>query len=494
MHSITKKVLIALIGATLVILLSASVFSYFMQQSTEYNNCDKNRKILDSQLQVILLEPVFSYDKALIDGIITALVKNEVISSIVVYDHRKKELGSAKSDDNFVSDENFNLPLNWKDNSVIGSISIGYNHQNVIARLDASLIKSIITLLVTLGLISVVIIIILRSLIIKPLNNLSTVLSDIASGGGDLTQRIPVTSQDEIGGLAINFNNFIETVQSIVRALANANEELRNVAQRVDNISETTNADTHQQSIQIKAALEHLTQLQSATIEIAQNAELTAMNTGNVQKVSGDSKSLMDTNLEQVNNLVAELDITADVVSQLRTQTQEINRVLDVIKGIAEQTNLLALNAAIEAARAGESGRGFSVVADEVRALASKTHDSTNEIEGIISSLQERAQASFDATHRSKDLANNTIETTRLASESLNDINHKIDDINNMNTQIASGSEEQTLVTKEVKEGMQSIDKGADRLANEADLLHSATVELTEVENKLVAQIQRFKY
>lgn len=494
MHSITNKVLFALIGSTLVILMLVFGSSYLMQESQAYKGWDHNREVLDNQLQVILQEPVFAYDTALISSIIHVLVKNEAITDISVFDQREKALAKVKNDNNLKSDLRITLPLTWSDNSVIGSINVGYSHQSLINRLESSLHSRIITLIITLLLITFVIVVVLKRIIISPLTNLSHVLSDIAEGGGDLTQRIPVNSQDEIGALATNFNNFIETVQSIVIALAGANDELSKVTKQVDNISETTNKDTHQQNIQIKTILDNLTQLQTATLEITANAELTSTNTNNVQQASAESKVLMNNNLQQVNVLVEELDITAEVVSELRNQTQDINRVLDVIKGIAEQTNLLALNAAIEAARAGESGRGFSVVADEVRALASKTYDSTSEIEDIISSLQDRAQASFDATHRSKDLANNAIETTRSASDSLNEINLKIDDINDMNTQIACGSEEQANVTKDVRDRMQSIDTGADRLASEADLLHKTTIELTEVENKLVKQIQRFKY
>jgi methyl-accepting chemotaxis protein len=266
------------------------------------------------------------------------------------------------------------------------------------------------------------------------------------------------------------------------------------VAERVKSVSESTNKDSQQQRYQTKDALEHLTKLQEATVHIAQNAEQAALNTNNVHQLSESSMAQMGKNIEKVDLLFQELDSTANIVTKLRVESQNITKVLDVIKGIAEQTNLLALNAAIEAARAGESGRGFSVVADEVRALASKTHDSTNEIESIISSLQNQAQASFEATHRSKDLVTETIETTKSANDSLNEINEKIDEINKMNTLIASGSEEQTQVTNSVQQGMQQVNDGAERLAQEASSLHSTTNELSKVQAKLVAQIERFTY
>ncbi|MDN4503968.1 methyl-accepting chemotaxis protein [Alteromonadaceae bacterium BrNp21-10] len=493
MQSIMKKVLLALIGSTSVILLLSFTISYLMQSNNEHNSWDAEKKVFSEQIQVILQEPVFAYDQPLVEGIINALVKNESITEISVMDQRKKSIAQAKSS-HLETQQKLTLPLVWSDGSEIGSVIVGFSQAAVNDRLNAALMEKLIQLLLVLAVLSGILVLILRHWIIVPLQNLSHVLGDIAQGGGDLTQRIPILTDDEIGGLAKNFNDFIETVQSIVRALANANEELIAVSTRVDKISDTTNQDSQDQNVQTKIALEHLTQLQTATDEIAQNAEQTAVNTRNVQEVSLSSNKLMQNNLQLVQSLVGELDITAEVVTELRSQTQEINSVLEVIKGIADQTNLLALNAAIEAARAGESGRGFSVVADEVRALASKTHDSTIEIESIITSLQQRAHASFDATHRSKDIANDTIKSTQSASDALDDIRHKIDEINSMNMQIASGSEEQSLVTKEVSAGMKLIDSGADRLAKEAEMLHNATVELTQVQAKLVDQIHRFNY
>jgi methyl-accepting chemotaxis protein len=493
MQSITQKMLLALIGSTIVVLMFVSGVSYFAQKSTEQDYWQDKRQVINSQLSVIFLEPVFAYDKPLIKATLEAVLKDAAITRISVLDQRKKVLAQGVSSQG-KADESFTVPLIWTDNTTIGSVEIGYSHEQVNSRLTSALVEKLVALVVTIILISLVTVFLLRKIVITPLTELSSVLGDIAQGGGDLTQRIPIKSNDELGQLAKRFNSFIETVQSIVSALALANQELANVAQRVKSVSERTNYDSQQQRAQTNEALEHLTQLQEATVHIAQSAEQTSVNTNNVNHLSQSSMKEMNTNIEKVDLLFEELDSTANIVTKLRVESQNITKVLDVIKGIAEQTNLLALNAAIEAARAGESGRGFSVVADEVRALASKTHDSTNEIETIISSLQSQAQASFDATHHSKDLVSETKDATKNANDALNDISEKINEINNMNTLIASGSEEQTQVTQSVQVGMQKVDDGAERLAQEASSLHSATNELTQVQEKLVEQIDRFTY
>jgi len=493
MKSITQKMLFALVGSTIFVLILVSGVSYYNQESHEQKYWQEKRDVINSQLAVIFQEPVFAYDKPLIKGILEAILKDTAIVSLKVVDHRDKILAHGSSS-NSKADEQYTTPLMWTDGSKIGSVQIGYSHHVVNNRLNNALIEKSIALLITIILLSVVTIYFLRKIVIQPLSSLSSLLGDIAQGGGDLTQRIPIKSNDELGLLATNFNNFINTVQSIVSALAVANEELSKVTDRVKKVSKSTNKDSQNQRLQTKDTLEHLTQLKEATVHIAQNAEQTSLNTNNVHQLSEDSIEQMEANIEKVNLLFQELDSTADIVTKLRVESQNISKVLDVIKGIAEQTNLLALNAAIEAARAGESGRGFSVVADEVRALASKTHNSTNEIETIIDSLQTQAQASFEATHRSKDLVSETMEATQSTNDSLNDINKKIDEINSMNTLIASSSEEQTQVTDSVQTGMKSVDVGAERLAQEAGVLHSATTELSKVQIKLMQQIERFTY
>ncbi len=493
MQSITHKMLFALVGSTIFVLILVSGISYYNQESHEKKYWQGKRDVINSQLGVIFQEPVFAYDKPLIKGILDAILKDTAIVSLRVVDHRDKVLAHGESS-NSKTDEQYTTPLLWTDGSKIGSVEIGYSHHVVNNRLNNALIEKSIALFITIILLSVVTIYFLRKIVVQPLSSLSSLLGDIAQGGGDLTQRIPIKSNDELGLLATNFNNFINTVQSIVSALALANEELSKVTERVKKVSEGTNKDSQNQRLQTKGALEHLTQLKEATVHIAQNAEQTSLNTNNVHQLSEDSIEQMEANIEKVNLLFQELDSTADIVTKLRVESQNISKVLDVIKGIAEQTNLLALNAAIEAARAGESGRGFSVVADEVRALASKTHNSTNEIETIIDSLQTQAQSSFEATHRSKDLVSETMETTQSTNDSLNDINEKIDEINSMNTLIATSSEEQTKITDIVQTGMKEVDIGAERLEQEAGVLHSATTELSKVQIKLMEQIERFTY
>ena len=305
MNSITQKMLMALVSSTLLVLILVSLTSYMMQKNSEINYWQDNTQVLNEQLKVILLEPVFSYDKPLIKSILEAIIKDTSVVSVSVFDQRNKALGEVKST-NYDTDESVTLPLIWEDQSQIGSVKIGYSQQGVMDKLNQAIVEKSLVLITTLILLSLVLTYLLRKIIIAPLLNLSGVLADIAQGGGDLTQRIPKKSDDEIGGLASNFNNFINTVQSIVSSLAGANKELENVASRVESVSDTTNKDLHEQRTQTKDSLEHLTKLQTATLDIAKNAEQTSINTNNVQKLSQQGKVLMESNLTKVDELVEE--------------------------------------------------------------------------------------------------------------------------------------------------------------------------------------------
>ena len=484
----------SLVISTMVVLAFVYTVSYMLQYSDESKAWEKSEKTLQNQVAVILKEPTFAYDKPVISSLIKALVADDRIDGIKVEDHRGvllAKVGTLHSTGEITS---IRLPIVDNKNEKIGSFDLLLNNESSQIRLSNAVTEKAVGLVASIILLCLVLLFVLRKIVVHPIEQVSGVLEDIARGGGDLTQRIPYTSTDEIGALSSNFNDFIGTVQNIVKELALASSELAGVSSQVTKSSQKAHSNTARQQEQTTDALEHLNQLSIATNEIAANAEDTAANTHKANELSSDGQTQMEDNLAQVNQLVEELDETLTVVTELRTSSNEIGRVLDVIKGIAEQTNLLALNAAIEAARAGESGRGFAVVADEVRALASKTHQSTIEIESIIDSLQSKSEASFEATHRSKDLAGVTIAASTSTRNLFNDIVSQMNGINDMNTHIASASEEQSQVTAVVTNGMKSLHAGATELDEQAKQLEDVIIEMANVERKMIEQIGRFTY
>lgn len=495
MQSIAKKVLLALVSVNFIVLSAVAFWSMSVQTDNELERYQKNKQEIINQLKIILQDPVFSYDFPLIQNAIDAYFPNVSIAHIKVTDHRDKPMAETKTKDDIELDGEAQwYEVHSADDEMIGKIKIAFSRAAVDQRLDSQWIEKWTSMGVSMVVLSILLLILIQRVVVKPLTQVNDMLRDIAAGGGDLTQRIPVKTNDEIGTLATNFNQFIKKIQDIIADVAEGASGLGGISSSISDVGHKATLNMREQQDQTEHSLTYLKQLSEATGEIAQNAELTAATSTEAFEMAGHSQTDVETNLEHVQQLVDELESNAKVASELKSASENIGGVLDVIKGIAEQTNLLALNAAIEAARAGESGRGFAVVADEVRSLASKTRQSTEEIESIIASLQLKADDSYKASHRSTELVQETISSTEKTVRSFEQISEKVNGINDMIIQIASATEEQSLLTKEVSQGIEHLVDGAKQLTEETNELEGSTRTMMEVEQKLSQQIRQFKY
>lgn len=492
MNSIAKKVMLTLMFAFIPLFLLVAGISYQLTNSNESTQWQHTQKNISNQLQVILQEPVYAYDKPLIKSIIDSFVEDQNLSNIQVLDHRNQLLGGTNQTILNATKEHV-LPLLWGDKS-IGSVKLQFSNILTEQRIVSGVLNAVYALVITLALVIFLTLLILKRVVILPLTQVIHLLEDIAHGGGDLTKRIQYKSKDEIGRVVSGFNFFVSEVQKIIQDLALTSSGIEQVSNLVKDAGNNSKTEAQAQLKLTEAGLEHLTQLTQATRDITLSASQAAENTTQAHGLSSESSSSMTNNLSQIDTLVAELNDASTIVNQVHSSSENITSVLDVIKNIAEQTNLLALNAAIEAARAGESGRGFSVVADEVRALASKTHQSTAEIESIIASLQQQVGDSVEATEKSKSLAAVVIESSRDTHTSLHSITGEMDKISDMNNMIASASEEQTMVTSGVSDSMSLIHKGAQGLASQANSLEKTIVKLSLLEKTLSDKIEQFKF
>ncbi|WP_117234419.1 methyl-accepting chemotaxis protein [Vibrio maerlii] len=326
----------------------------------------------------------------------------------------------------------------------------------------------------------------LCNILFRPLNNVSQALEQIANGSGDLTQRIDVENNDEVGRLAKNFNTFVDSLQHLISHVREQsyliNEQSNNNTRRANNAV----AEIHQQQQEITLVATAVTELASATKEIASHAEQTANAAQGSTESTNYGQSLVQKTRGSINSLATELTEASSVISELDRHAQEISTVLSTIQGIAEQTNLLALNAAIEAARAGEQGRGFAVVADEVRVLSQRTHASTEEIKATIDTLQQTTNRAVGLMDTSSGLANTSVTDADEATSALSEIHNAVSLISDMATQIATAAEEQTHVTGEITQNITSIKDVADDLvvntqdsSNESNKLKQQAQELT---------------
>ncbi len=325
------------------------------------------------------------------------------------------------------------------------------------------------------------------------LRRVSDALADIAEGEGDLTQRIEVKSNDEVGMLATKFNLFVDRLNIMMNNVKRVSERLNDGADHAAEGATSRSDSVRRQQDEITMVATAVTEMASATAEIANNAENTAKNANHSVELTETGFKQMVKSQESINTLAQELNSAVGIIGELEEHGQQISSILATIRGIAEQTNLLALNAAIEAARAGEQGRGFAVVADEVRVLSQRTHDSTEEIEEKIQGLQKATGGAVAVMTQSHGLAETSVNDVNLTGESLTAINEAIRTISDMATQIAAAAEEQSLVTADINGNTESVREIADQLTEGAMQAVEQAKELRALAANLDEEISRFK-
>ncbi len=329
--------------------------------------------------------------------------------------------------------------------------------------------------------------------ILRPLQLLKANLDDMAAGEGDLTHRLPAMGKDELGQLAVSFNRFVEKIHALVRQVADTTTRLSGLVSAVAAQAERSEQAMTGQRHETDQTATAINEMSAAAHEVAMSAQRAAEAASETDRQGHDAKRVVDQSIGQIRELVVGLGSTSDSLEGLRQDVQGIVGVLEVIRSIADQTNLLALNAAIEAARAGEAGRGFAVVADEVRALASRTQQSTGEIQGMIDRLQNATLQAVDAMRRASDMGEQTSLQANQAGESLDAIATLIGTINSMNAQIASAAEEQTAVAEEINRSVHQIAVAVDGVADDASQGAQTAQELKALGEQLQRLVGQFR-
>ncbi|WP_339468500.1 MULTISPECIES: methyl-accepting chemotaxis protein [unclassified Pseudomonas] len=329
--------------------------------------------------------------------------------------------------------------------------------------------------------------------IARPLKQMVAMLNDIAQGEGDLTRRLTSDRADELGAIANGFNTFLIKLQGMITQVVSSVQKVSDSSEHTADIAIRTNQGVHKQMVEIDQVATAVHEMTATAQDVARNATQAAQAASHADQAASQGMRIVRDTSISIGALAAEIGKAVGVVQTLAKDSENINAILTAIRGIAEQTNLLALNAAIEAARAGEQGRGFAVVADEVRNLAQKTQKATEEIQTMIQQLQQGTRDVVRVMEDSQSRTDESVQHAAKAGEALETITQAVSVINDMNTQIASAAEEQSAVAEDINRNVINIGQVANEVAGGADESSAASADLTKLAEQQRRLINQFK-
>ncbi|ALO33866.1 hypothetical protein CMT41_03350 [Colwellia sp. MT41] len=359
--------------------------------------------------------------------------------------------------------------------------------EDVESSLSATIIISITAILV-----SVLLGFFIMKSIITPLEKLKRAFEEIESSS-NLTIRTKVESGDELGAVSRAFDSLLQKFHHTLTEVVSIVNRLNHASNQLAKSSETTSSHIRSQRLETDMVATAMNEMVMTAQEVAQNAANTATGAEDANQQARHGYEIVSNTVKGISALASGIQTASESIDKVSNDSQEIGRVLDVIKGIAKQTNLLALNAAIEAARAGEQGRGFAVVADEVRSLASRTETSTQEIQQMIERLQQGSEHAVTLMKKSNQQAEKSVEQASSAGDALQKITESVASINDMAAQIATAAEEQTSVNEEINRNITNISTISDSTSVEAENTHHSSKDLAELANNLHLLVSEFK-
>ncbi|MEH6346257.1 MAG: methyl-accepting chemotaxis protein [Bermanella sp.] len=494
-RSISWRLIMVITLVMTVVLTIKGFLDYQASKNTIVGRAEQSQTQVAARLQLNLPGAMWNYADEQVVKIGQSELKTPYIFEIQVKDNGNKLKFNQANEEGFPG-SSMESPLVFIEGDTknkVGSTHIVINQEVLDKELSAELTNTIFEVLLVDFLLVIALFLLSRTLLTRPLQEVSDAMADIAHGESDLTKRMTISREDEIGVLADQFNFFIQRIQDLVVSIQDSIEKLVDTSQVVAADASQANQflDTQQSETNLVATA--ITEMAASAVEVAQNAQNTVEAAQDVGDKTAEVQKIVQASVDSIGELSEQLNEAGVVISDLESDVGAIVSVVEVIRGVAEQTNLLALNAAIEAARAGEQGRGFAVVADEVRTLASRTQKSTEEINDMITKLQRGSQSAVTVVRESQEKGLSTVESVNKAGDSIEGIVSATLTINEMSTQIASAVEEQSKVSSDLDSSINRIVDAGQSSSSVISEMAQKAKGLDELAAELNTLVNRFK-